>query len=212
MFDIRHRNRYLIKPLSLIPCSVYTFLSTIIYDLRFYPGKVRFLTPVGLLHFSYTFQLLDYTWLYGSKVLFIAESTLTLLFDPFRFWLRIRGDILIWKTTPRIVDTGSRYLKKISIASIFRTLSSRVGEYFVHVVGFYLNLTIFATWKSFQNGLINHRDSKAKWCNLKNWPVKGLCGRCLFVWGPPYTLYTYFILIHTGKGLRGGEELNQRED
>jgi len=96
--------------------------------------------------------------------------------------------------------------------SIFRTLSSSVSEYFVHVVGFYLNLAIFATWKSFQHGLINYIDIKAKCHNLKNWPVKGLCGRCLFVWGPPYTLYTYFILIHTGKGLRGGEELNQRED
>jgi hypothetical protein len=31
--------------------------------------------------------------------------------------------------TPRITDTGSRYLKKkISLASIFRTLSSRVGK------------------------------------------------------------------------------------
>ncbi len=55
-----------------------------------------------------------------------------------------------------------------------------VGAYFVHVVGF-LNLAIFATWKSFQHGLINYIDTKAKCCNLKNWPVKGLCGRCLFV-------------------------------
>ncbi len=57
-----------------------------------------------------------------------------------------------------------------------------VGEYFVHVVGFYLNLAIFATWKRFQHGLINYIDTKAKCRNLKNWPVKGLlCGRCLFV-------------------------------
>ena len=57
-----------------------------------------------------------------------------------------------------------------------------------------------------QHGLINYIDTKAKCCNLKKWLVKGLCGRCLFVWGPPYTLYTFFILIHTGKGLRGGPE------
>ncbi len=43
-----------------------------------------------------------------------------------------------------------------------------VGEYFVHVVGFFLNLAIFATWKSFQHGLINYIDTKAKCCNLKN--------------------------------------------
>ena len=82
----------------------------------------------------------------------------------------------------------SLFEKKISLSSIFWTLSSRVGEYFVHAVGFYLNLAIFATWKSFQHGLINYIDTKAKCCNLKNWLVKGLCGRCLFVWGPPYTL------------------------
>jgi hypothetical protein len=83
--------------------------------------------------------------------------------------------------------------------------SRGVGEYFVHVVGFYLNLAIFTTWKSFQHGLINYLDTKAKCRRLKNLPVKGLCGRCLFVWAPPYTLYTYFILIHTGKGFRVGK-------
>jgi hypothetical protein len=73
------------------------------------------------------------------------------------------------ESTPRIADMGSRYLKKnICLASIFRTLSSSVGEYFVHVVGFYLNLAIFATWKSFQHGLINYIDIKAKCHNLKN--------------------------------------------
>ncbi len=29
------------------------------------------------------------------------------------------------------------------------------------------------------HGLINYADTKAKWRHLKNWPVKGLCGRCL---------------------------------
>jgi hypothetical protein len=42
---------------------------------------------------------------------------------------------------------------------------------------------------------------------LKNWPVKGLCGRYLSVWGldphtPPLThcICIYSTLIHTGKG------------
>jgi hypothetical protein len=34
--------------------------------------------------------------------------SLTLHFEPFRFWLRIRGDIHIRKTTPRIGESGSR--------------------------------------------------------------------------------------------------------
>ncbi len=57
------------------------------------------------------------------------------------------------KRLPAINDAGSSRLrisvirgvaiwKKNSLASIFRTLSSRVGEYFVHFVSFYLNLAI----------------------------------------------------------------------
>jgi hypothetical protein len=34
--------------------------------------------------------------------------SLALLFEPFRFWLQIRGDIRIRKTTPRIGESGSR--------------------------------------------------------------------------------------------------------
>jgi hypothetical protein len=68
----------------------------------------------------------------------------------------------------------------MSLVSFFQTLSSRIGEYIVHVVGFYLNLANFITWKNFQHGLINYIDTKAKCRNLKNVPVKRLCGRCLF--------------------------------
>jgi hypothetical protein len=51
----------------------------------------------------------------------------------------------------------------------------------------------------------------------KNCPVKGLCGKCLSVSGPePHTppltncILVYSILIHTGKGERGGE-VSKRE-
>ncbi len=48
-------------------------------------------------------------------------------------------------------------------------------------------------------------------CHLKDKPVKGLCGRCLSVWGPephnppPLThcIRVYNILIHTEKGGMG---------
>jgi hypothetical protein len=36
----------------------------------------------------------------------------------------------------------------------------------------------------FIHGLNNYIDTKAKCRYLKIWPVKGLCGRCLSVWGP----------------------------
>ncbi len=35
-------------------------------------------------------------------------KSLALHFEAFRFWLRIRGDIRIRKTTPRISESGSR--------------------------------------------------------------------------------------------------------
>ncbi len=67
------------------------------------------------------------TW---QKFAEIGSSwSLTLPFEPFRFWLRIRGDIHIRKTTPRyhrygesatphISDTGSRQLPASLICGV----------------------------------------------------------------------------------------------
>ncbi len=60
-------------------------------------------------------------------------------------------------------------------------------------------------------------EGNAKCRHLKNWPVKGLYGRCLSVWGPitPYsplhTIYvdTVYLFTH-GRG--GGGKLNQRSE
>jgi hypothetical protein len=38
----------------------------------------------------------------------VRHKSITLRFKPFRFWLRIRGDIRNRKTTPRVVESGSR--------------------------------------------------------------------------------------------------------
>jgi hypothetical protein len=38
------------------------------------------------------------------------HTSLTLPFEPFRYWLRIRGDIRNRKTTPRLAESGSRRL------------------------------------------------------------------------------------------------------
>ncbi len=36
----------------------------------------------------------------------VPHRSLTLLFEPFRFWLRIRGDIRNRKTNPRLARVG----------------------------------------------------------------------------------------------------------
>ncbi len=38
----------------------------------------------------------------------VRHGSLTLLFEPFRFWLQILGEIRNRKTTPRIGESGSR--------------------------------------------------------------------------------------------------------
>jgi hypothetical protein len=59
----------------------------------------------------------------------VPHESLTIPFEPFRFWLRIRRDIHIWKTTPRyhrygksptphISDTGSRQLPASLICGV----------------------------------------------------------------------------------------------
>jgi hypothetical protein len=40
----------------------------------------------------------------------VPHRSLTLHFEPFRFWLRIRGDIRNRKTTPRLAESESRLL------------------------------------------------------------------------------------------------------
>jgi hypothetical protein len=61
----------------------------------------------------------------------VPHESLTLPFEPFRFWLRIRGDICIRKTTPRyhwyaesvtprITDRESRLLNFLKENSLYR--------------------------------------------------------------------------------------------
>jgi hypothetical protein len=40
----------------------------------------------------------------------VWHGSLTVPFEPFRFWLHIRGDIRFWKWLPATNDTGSRRL------------------------------------------------------------------------------------------------------
>jgi hypothetical protein len=40
----------------------------------------------------------------------VPYRSLTLPFEPFRFWLRIRGDIRNRKTTPHLAESANRFL------------------------------------------------------------------------------------------------------
>ncbi len=69
----------------------------------------------------------------------VPHESLTLPFGPFRFWLRIRGDIRIRKTTPRyhwyresptprIVESGSRRLPASLIRGVGNSPHHPYGE------------------------------------------------------------------------------------
>ncbi len=112
----------------------------------------------------------------------------------------------------RTRPTVSKLFSKRSVVKWSDSPSWGVGEYFVQVVGIYLNLAIFATWKSLQHWLTNYIDTKAKCRHLKNWHVKGLCGRCYLSEVPlsPYTLYSVYIL-YTYSHREGGEGVNSSQ-
>ncbi len=44
----------------------------------------------------------------------VPHDSLTLTFEPFRIWLRIRGDIRNQKTTLRLDESGSRQLPNLA--------------------------------------------------------------------------------------------------
>ncbi len=66
-------------------------------------------------------------WGFCRNCVLICRS-LTLPFEPFRFWLRIRGDIRNRKTTPRIGESGSRRLSDSASRGVADSLTRRVGE------------------------------------------------------------------------------------
>ncbi len=60
------------------------------------------------------------------------HRSLTLPFEPFRFWLRIRGDIRNRKTTPRLAESGSRRLSDSVSRGVADSTTRRVGESTTH--------------------------------------------------------------------------------
>jgi hypothetical protein len=67
----------------------------------------------------------------------VPHRSLTLPFEPFRFWLRIRGDIRNRKTTPRLTESAfeclnensaSRRLPDSASREVANSQTRRVGE------------------------------------------------------------------------------------
>jgi hypothetical protein len=64
----------------------------------------------------------------GFSQKLVPHESLILPFEPFRFLLRIRGDIRIQKPLPAITDTGSRRLHVSVIRRVADSLHHRSGE------------------------------------------------------------------------------------
>ncbi len=60
------------------------------------------------------------------------HRSLTLPFEPFRYWLRIRGDIRNRKTTPRLSKSGSRRISDSASRGVANSPTRRVGESTTH--------------------------------------------------------------------------------
>jgi hypothetical protein len=60
------------------------------------------------------------------------HRSLTLPFQPFRYWLRIRGDIRNRKTTPRLGKSGSWRLSDSASWGVADSPARRVGESTTH--------------------------------------------------------------------------------
>ncbi len=62
----------------------------------------------------------------------VPHRSLTLPFEPFRFWLRIRGDIRNRKTTPRLGDSPTRRVGESTFECLKENSTSpatpRLGE------------------------------------------------------------------------------------
>jgi hypothetical protein len=78
-------------------------------------------------------------------------------------------------------------------------------------------ISVFFCHKTPDHGLINYKDIKAKCRRLKILPVKGLCGRCLYLSEAPsppmtpyppsplHTVYVYTVYLYPqGWGMGGG--------
>ncbi len=63
------------------------------------------------------------------------HRSLTLPFEPFRFWLQIRGDIRNGKTTPQIGESGSRRLSDSASRGDADSPTRWVGESTTHRLG-----------------------------------------------------------------------------
>jgi hypothetical protein len=65
----------------------------------------------------------------------VPHESLRLPFEPFRFWLRIRGDICNRNMTPRLGESGSRQLSDSVSRGVGDSPTRRVGESMIRRLG-----------------------------------------------------------------------------
>ncbi len=108
--------------------STMTFPLTILYTCTISAWCRRFSRVVILFHFSSYVRASSPETLkkHSNEVDFLGflhksvrHRSLALHFEPFRFLLRIRGDIRNRKTTPRLAEPGSRLLLFVTCYSFY---------------------------------------------------------------------------------------------
>ncbi len=141
-------------------------------------------------------------------------KTLALIFNKKEF-VQIRQPIL-FHTTSMSWDCSFNYWKikfYWSISLVY--ITNFRYSVFPHMLDSKSELQKFVSVLLVYHRKVRLIGGNAKCCHLKNWPVKGLCGRCLFVWSPerhtPLHTVHYTCIQYTYSHREGGGESWTRE-
>ncbi len=134
MFNVRWLHLYLKHLFLITTITQNSFLFSSVFDIWNHGFLLSYFFPLSNVHCT---VLLFRNFLkgHGNEADFLGflqklgpHRSLTLPFEPFRFWLRSRGDIRNRKTTPRLAESRSRRLSDSVSRGVADSPTRRVGE------------------------------------------------------------------------------------